>query len=146
MPGRRSPPRVFEVVWLPPIVRAPGNNALRGGLKVVAESGWFAVRPSGTEDVYKLYVARQRIRAEAQDLVEATFAPVEEKWTTSGTPPPGRFRASGVSLSYGSRSLRRHHEAPATAPAGRVPYCRRIRWRGSRTAPLTSSYTAQHNA
>ncbi len=56
MPGRRSPPRVFEVVWLPPIVRAPGNNALRGGLKVVAESGWFAVRPSGTEDVYKLYV------------------------------------------------------------------------------------------
>jgi len=63
------------------LTRAPGNNALLGGLKVVAESGWFAVRPSGTEDVYKLYAESfrgrdhlHRIQAEAQDLVEATFA------------------------------------------------------------------------
>ena len=49
-------------------------------MKVVAESGWFAVRPSGTEDVYKLYAESfrgrddlHRIQAEAQDLVEATF-------------------------------------------------------------------------
>ena len=34
---------------------APGNGAPIGGLKVVAENGWFAVRPSGTEDVYKIY-------------------------------------------------------------------------------------------
>ena len=34
---------------------APGNGAAIGGLKVVSESGWFAARPSGTEDVYKLY-------------------------------------------------------------------------------------------
>ncbi len=37
------------------LTRAPGNNAEIGGLKVVTESGWFAARPSGTEDVYKLY-------------------------------------------------------------------------------------------
>lgn len=35
--------------------RAPGNDAPTGGLKVVAESGWFAARPSGTEDIYKIY-------------------------------------------------------------------------------------------
>jgi phosphoglucomutase len=35
--------------------RAPGNNAAIGGLKVVARNGWFAARPSGTENLYKLY-------------------------------------------------------------------------------------------
>ena len=37
------------------LTRAPGNNAPIGGLKVVAASGWFAARPSGTEDIYKIY-------------------------------------------------------------------------------------------
>ena len=37
------------------LTTAPGNGAPIGGLKVVAGSGWFAARPSGTEDVYKLY-------------------------------------------------------------------------------------------
>jgi phosphoglucomutase len=37
------------------LTRSPGNNAPIGGLKVVAESGWFAARPSGTEDIYKIY-------------------------------------------------------------------------------------------
>ena len=37
------------------LTRAPGNDAAIGGLKVVAENGWFAARPSGTEDVYKVY-------------------------------------------------------------------------------------------
>jgi phosphoglucomutase len=37
------------------LTRAPGNNALLGGLKVVAASGWFAARPSGTENIYKIY-------------------------------------------------------------------------------------------
>jgi phosphoglucomutase len=53
-------------------------------LKVVTESGWFAVRPSGTEDVYKLYAESfrgtdhlRRIQAEAQALVEATFADLD---------------------------------------------------------------------
>src|SRR4029077_18149390 len=37
------------------LTRAPGNNAPLGGLKVVTASGWFAARPSGTENVYKIY-------------------------------------------------------------------------------------------
>ena len=37
------------------LTRAPGNGAPIGGVKVVAEHGWFAARPSGTEDIYKLY-------------------------------------------------------------------------------------------
>jgi len=59
---------------------APGNGASIGGLKVVAENGWFAARPSGTEDVYKIYAESfkgrehlQRIHAEATELVEAAF-------------------------------------------------------------------------
>ena len=37
------------------LTRAPGNGAPIGGLKVIAESGWFAARPSGTENIYKIY-------------------------------------------------------------------------------------------
>lgn len=55
---------------------APGNNEAIGGLKVSTESGWFAARPSGTEDVYKIYAESfkgethlKQIQEEAQDLV-----------------------------------------------------------------------------
>ncbi|HTH48265.1 MAG TPA: phosphoglucomutase (alpha-D-glucose-1,6-bisphosphate-dependent), partial [Candidatus Limnocylindria bacterium] len=58
------------------LTRAPGNHAEIGGLKVVAENGWFAARPSGTENIYKLYAESfrgpehlERIVAEAQSLV-----------------------------------------------------------------------------
>jgi len=37
------------------LTRAPGNNAPIGGLKVIAANGWFAARPSGTENIYKIY-------------------------------------------------------------------------------------------
>ena len=37
------------------LTKAPGNQAAIGGLKVVAENGWFAARPSGTENIYKIY-------------------------------------------------------------------------------------------
>lgn len=60
--------------------RAPGNNAPIGGLKVVTENGWFAARPSGTEDVYKIYVESfkgpahlQQIKEEAQAIVKKAF-------------------------------------------------------------------------
>jgi phosphoglucomutase len=59
------------------LTRAPGNDAPIGGLKVVAESGWFAARPSGTEDIYKIYaesfrgtVHLRRIIEEAQTIVD----------------------------------------------------------------------------
>lgn len=61
--------------------RAPGNGAALGGIKVVARDGWFAARPSGTEDIYKIYGESWRDRAHlasilraAQDLVDRTIA------------------------------------------------------------------------
>jgi phosphoglucomutase len=63
------------------LTRAPGNGAEIGGLKVVAENGWFAARPSGTEDVYKIYAESfkdqahlDRILAEAREIVADAFA------------------------------------------------------------------------
>lgn len=59
---------------------APGNNAAIGGVKVVTENGWFAARPSGTEDIYKIYAESfiddnhlQMIICEAQAIVSASF-------------------------------------------------------------------------
>ena len=45
------------------LTEAPGNGAPIGGVKVVAENGWFAARPSGTEDIYKLYAESMRGRS-----------------------------------------------------------------------------------
>jgi phosphoglucomutase len=62
------------------MTRAPGNGAAIGGLKVVTENGWFAARPSGTEQIYKIYAESfrgqghlDRIKAEAQGIVQAAF-------------------------------------------------------------------------
>jgi len=62
------------------LTEAPGNGDSLGGLKVVTENGWFAARPSGTEDVYKIYAESFRgpehlrqIQKEAQDLVSAAL-------------------------------------------------------------------------
>jgi phosphoglucomutase len=63
------------------LTRAPGNDAPIGGLKVVTENGWFAARPSGTEDIYKLYAESfqggehlKAIQTEAQAIIDAAFA------------------------------------------------------------------------
>lgn len=63
------------------LTRAPGNDAPIGGLKVVTKSGWFAARPSGTEDIYKIYAESfrgpdhlRRILEEAQAIVSAALA------------------------------------------------------------------------
>ena len=62
--------------------KAPGNDAPIGGIKVITGSGWFAARPSGTEDIYKIYAESfkgpehlQRILQEAQTIVDAAIAP-----------------------------------------------------------------------
>jgi phosphoglucomutase len=52
------------------LTKAPGNNADIGGLKVVAENGWFAARPSGTEDVYKIYAESFQDQAHLDRIVE----------------------------------------------------------------------------
>lgn len=63
------------------LTHAPGNGAAIGGLKVVTENGWFAARPSGTEDMYKIYVESfrgrdhlDRIKAEAQAMVDGVLS------------------------------------------------------------------------
>jgi len=63
------------------LTHAPGNGAPLGGLKVITARGWFAARPSGTEDVYKIYAESfagpdhlKRLQAEAQELVTATIS------------------------------------------------------------------------
>jgi len=63
------------------LTRAPGNNAPIGGLKVIAESGWFAARPSGTENIYKIYAESFRgadhlhtIMEQAQTIVSDALA------------------------------------------------------------------------
>jgi len=62
------------------LTNAPGNGASIGGLKVVTENGWFAARPSGTEDVYKIYAESfngpghlAALQAEAREIVDAAF-------------------------------------------------------------------------
>jgi phosphoglucomutase len=59
------------------LTRALGNNAMIGGLKVITQHGWFAARPSGTEDIYKIYAESFKgeehlhsILAEAQRIVD----------------------------------------------------------------------------
>ena len=62
------------------LTRAPGNGASIGGLKVVTDNGWFAARPSGTEDIYKIYAESfqgpdhlRQIQEEARLIVDAAF-------------------------------------------------------------------------
>jgi len=62
------------------LTTAPANGAPIGGLKVVTKNGWFAARPSGTENVYKIYAESflgkehlRRIQKEAQALISSTF-------------------------------------------------------------------------
>jgi phosphoglucomutase len=63
------------------LTRAPGNDADIGGLKVITQNGWFAARPSGTEDIYKIYAESflgedhlQKIQEEAIAIVSSAFA------------------------------------------------------------------------
>jgi len=51
------------------LTRAPGNNAAIGGLKVTARSGWFAARPSGTENIYKIYAESFISQAHLNEIV-----------------------------------------------------------------------------
>jgi phosphoglucomutase len=62
------------------LTTAPGSTNAIGGVKVVAENGWFAARPSGTEDIYKLYAESfkgaehlKRIQSEAQEIIGRAF-------------------------------------------------------------------------
>jgi phosphoglucomutase len=60
------------------LTHAPGNGAALGGLKVVSDDGWFAARPSGTEDVYKIYAESFRGRDHLKRLQDEARALVTE--------------------------------------------------------------------
>ena len=66
---------------------APGNGAALGGLKVVTENGWVAARPSGTEDVYKIYAESFAGAEHLDGIVEDARRIVDE--ALSATTPPG---------------------------------------------------------
>jgi phosphoglucomutase len=75
------------------LTTAPGNGSPIGGLKVVAANGWFAARPSGTEEVYKLYAESflgedhlRRIQEEAQKIIAQAFASARDG--VARTSPP----------------------------------------------------------
>jgi phosphoglucomutase len=62
------------------LTRAPGNNQPIGGIKMITKNGWFAARPSGTEDVYKIYAESfrnqehlEKIQRDAQMAVARFF-------------------------------------------------------------------------
>jgi len=79
-PDRISASQLAGEPIMATLTEAPGNGAPIDGLKVVTENGWFAARPSGTEDIYKIYLESfkgrehlEQIREEAQALINATF-------------------------------------------------------------------------
>jgi phosphoglucomutase len=68
------------------LTRAPGNNALIGGLKVVTTSGWFAARPSGTENIYKIYAESFKDQQHLSELVSEGQKIVDRALQLAGQP------------------------------------------------------------
>ena len=67
------------------LTRAPGNGAPIGGVKVIAKSGWFAARPSGTEDIYKIYGESFRGEDHLQQILEAEAQTVVDEALKAAT-------------------------------------------------------------
>ena len=100
------------------LTRAPGNDAAIGGLKVTSASGWFAARPSGTEDVYKLYAESFKSQAHLDSIVAegATNCWQRIEWNMiKDEPPPIRTKIVAT-IGPASRSA----GGPAAADRGRA--------------------------
>jgi phosphoglucomutase len=69
------------------LTTAPGNNAPIGGLKVVADNGWFAARPSGTENIYKIYAESFKDQAHLEAIVSEAQEIVNDALKSSHTGP-----------------------------------------------------------
>ena len=108
------------------LTTAPGNGAAIGGLKVVTANGWFAARPSGTEDVYKLYAESflgadhlRRIQEEARALIARVFS----------SPGGGSVSATGRTVQGDSAGRRGSAKAMRRSPLSHgVLAIRRLRW------------------
>jgi phosphoglucomutase len=72
------------------LTRAPGNDAPLGGLKVVAEGGWFAARPSGTEDITRIYAESFRGKSHLRQILEEAQTIVRRWWTRRPRQSTGR--------------------------------------------------------
>jgi phosphoglucomutase len=90
LPGQVKQTELAGEKILTMLTQAPGNDAPIGGLKVIAKSGWFAARPSGTENIYKIYAESfqsadhlRRIQEEAQIIVGNAIAPAANATTNS---------------------------------------------------------------
>ena len=70
--------------------RAPGNGASIGGIKVASKNGWFAARPSGTEDIYKIYAESFSGEAHLQQILEEAQTIVDEAIAVISSVPPDR--------------------------------------------------------
>ena len=66
------------------LTRAPGNQAEIGGLKVVTENGWFAARPSGTEEIYKIYAESFKGKAHLDKIMDEAQSIVKEAFKSAG--------------------------------------------------------------
>ncbi len=66
------------------LTRAPGNQADIGGLKVVTENGWFAARPSGTEEIYKIYAESFKGKAHLNKIMDEAQSIVKEAFKSAG--------------------------------------------------------------
>ena len=93
--GQLSPTQVDVKELAGDVIRAilttaPGNGAPIGGLKVITDNGWFAVRPSGTEDVYKLYAESFRDHAHLETIQAEAQALVAKVLTQASSGPPSR--------------------------------------------------------
>jgi phosphoglucomutase len=88
------------------LTRAPGNGAPIGGLKVVAESGWFAARPSGTEDIYKIYAESFRGTEHLRRIVEEAQAIVSQALATAKGGQDGAWADPDGNAGNGPREVR----------------------------------------
>jgi phosphoglucomutase len=85
------------------LTRAPGNDAPIGGLKAVTESGWFAARPSGTEDIYKIYAESFRGDSQLRQILEEAQTIVSATLTTAAGPKAGPAAPSPPPSTDGKR-------------------------------------------
>jgi len=95
--GKLSPEAVTATTMagdpiLAKLTRAPGNDGPIGGLKVITEKGWFAARPSGTENIYKLYAESFQSQAHLDAIVEEAQQIVSRALSEN---KPMRLKAEG---------------------------------------------------
>jgi phosphoglucomutase len=77
------------------LTRAPGNDAAIGGIKVIAENGWFAARPSGTEDIYKIYAESFRGADHLQHILEQAETIVADALATASKGNAEEMQSAG---------------------------------------------------